>query len=318
KTNTASISHSDQSDPNIGNNTATTTTKPQQADLLLNKKGSNQTTNVSDTITYTVTLSNSGPSTATNVTVQDTLPTAVSFLSATPSQGTYNSTTGVWTVGTVTTTTPQTLQLRATVVSPNPSTNTASISHSDQFDPNTANNSATTSTNPLVADLALAKSVSNAAPNVGDTVTFTITLTNSGPATATSVTVQDVLPVGLTFVSATPSQGTYNPSTSVWTVGTVATIPQTLQLQARLISPNQQTNTASISHSDQFDPNTGNNSASATLTPQTADLQVTKSVSNPAPHVGTNVRFTIALNNLGPFAATNVAVQDVLPVGLTF
>src|SRR5262249_53792025 len=186
---------------------------------------------------------------------QDTLPSAVSFVSAIPSQGSYNSSTGAWTVGTVLAGVPQTLQLRATVVSPSPSTNTASISHSDQFDPNPANNRATTSTNPLVADLALAKSVSNAAPNVGDTITFTITLTNSGPASATSVTEMDVLPVGLTLVSATPSQGTYNASTAVWTVGTVTAIPQTLQLQARLISPNQQTNTASISHSDQFDPN---------------------------------------------------------------
>jgi uncharacterized repeat protein (TIGR01451 family) len=59
------------------------------------------------------------------------------------------------------------------------------------------------------ADLALAKSVNDPIPNVGDTVTFTVTLTDLGPDAATTVRVTDLLPTGLTFVSVTPSQGTY-------------------------------------------------------------------------------------------------------------
>ena len=59
----------------------------------------------------------------------------------------------------------------------------------------------------------VSKSVSDATPNVGDTVTFTVTLSNQGPNTATGVIVQDLLPAGLTFVSATASQGTYNGTT---------------------------------------------------------------------------------------------------------
>ena len=54
--------------------------------------------------------------------------------------------------------------------------------------------------------------MSNPTPNVGDTITFTVTLTNNGPNAATSVQVTDLLPAGLTFVSATPSQGTYDPA----------------------------------------------------------------------------------------------------------
>jgi uncharacterized repeat protein (TIGR01451 family) len=67
---------------------------------------------------------------------------------------------------------------------------------------------------PPAADLALSKTVNDPTPNVGDTVVFTVTLTNHGPDTATDVQVNDPLPVGLSFVAATPSQGWYD-STSL-------------------------------------------------------------------------------------------------------
>ena len=65
-----------------------------------------------------MTLSNSGPNTATNVVVTDLLPEGLGFVSAAPSQGTYDPTTGLWSVGTVTTSTPQTLTIQATVLGP--------------------------------------------------------------------------------------------------------------------------------------------------------------------------------------------------------
>jgi uncharacterized repeat protein (TIGR01451 family) len=317
--NTASISHSDQFDPNPANNSDTTSITPQQSDLQLGKTVSNPTPNVGNTVTFTITLTNNGFSTATNVTVQDLLPTGLTFVSATPSQGVYDHTSGVWTVGDVTTTTPQTLQIQATVVSPNTQTNTASISHSDQFDPDTGNNSASASETPQHADLALSKTVSNATPNVGDTITFTVTLADIGPDAATNVTVQDLLPAGLTFVSATPSQGVYDHTSGAWTVGDVTTTtPQTLQIRATVVSPGPLTNSASISHSDQFDPNSKNNTASATETPQQADLALTKTVSNSTPNVGDTITYTVTLTNNGPDAATGVTINEPIPSGLSF
>src|SRR4029453_15108556 len=119
------------------------------------------------------------------------------------------------------------------------------------------------------ADLALIKTVSNSTPNVGDQITFTVTLTNSGPDTATGVQVTDLLPAGLTYVSATPSQGTCNNVTGLWSVGTVAAgTPQTLGLVATVVSPVARTNIATISGSGVFDANGANNQASATVTPQ--------------------------------------------------
>ena len=69
---------------------------------------------------------------------------------------------------------------------------------------------------PQQADLALAKTVSDPTPNVGDTITYTITLTDNGPDNATSVQVTDLLPSGVSFVSATPSQGTYRAARGLW------------------------------------------------------------------------------------------------------
>src|SRR5262249_54408422 len=160
-------------------------------------------------------------------------------------------------------------------------------------DPNLANNSDTASTNPLEADLALGKTVSDPTPNVGDTVTFTVTLTNTGPAAATNVTVTDLLPAGLRLVSAVSSQGTFAAAMGLRTVGSLANAAQaTLPLQATVVSPDALTNTATISHADQFAPNTANNTARATETPQQADLRVSKAVDKPTPNVGDTITFT--------------------------
>src|SRR5262249_18005637 len=151
------------------------------------------------------------------------------------------------------------LTIAARVFSPAARTNRATIRHSDQFDPNTANNTASITETPQRADLALAKTVSDATPNVGDTITFTITLTDNGPDPASNVTVSDLLPAGLPFITATPSQGAYSSTSGTWLVGAITPgTPQTLQIQARVDSPATQTNTARISHSDQFDPNLAN------------------------------------------------------------
>src|SRR5262249_9916845 len=148
-----------------------------------------------------------------------------------------------------------TLQLQAQVVGPTAQTNTAAIDHSDQFDPVTTNNSASATETPQLSDLVVTKAVNNARPNVGDTLTFTVTLTNRGPDSATNVTVANSLPPALPFVPAPPSQGAYNSATGIGTVGpATAATPQTLLIHAAVVSPEPQTNTAAVSHSDQFDP----------------------------------------------------------------
>lgn len=317
-TNTVTVT-SAQTDPDPANNVASVTVTPQMADLSLAKTVNAATPNVGDTVTFTITLTNSGPSAATGVSVTDVLPAGLTFVSATVGQGSYSSVSGDWVVGSIASGASATLALRGLVVTSAARTNTATISRADQFDPNNANNSASSTVTPQRSDLSVTKGVNNATPRANEVVTFTITLTNSGPSTATGVIVGDVLPAGLTLVSSVASQGSYSLSTGEWTVGSMAQgTPVTLQINARVESSPPKTNTASIAHADQFDPNPANNSSSSTVTPQLANLVVSKTVNVPGPNVGDVVTFTITLTNNGPDAATNVLATDALPAGLQF
>ena len=111
-------------------------------------------------------------------------------------------------------------------------------------------------------------------------MTFTVTASNAGPDDATAVEVTDVLPAGLTFVSATPSQGTYDRGDRVCGCRDDRRRRRRRRsLVATVASPDPQTNTATVTDADQADPNTANNTAEVTVTPQQADLALTKTVS---------------------------------------
>ncbi len=169
------------------------------------------------------------------------------------------------------------------------------------------------------ANKGVTKTVSNATPNVGSNVTFTITATNSGPNTDSNVVVNDKLPTGYTFVSATPSVGTYNSSTGIWTIGVMINgATQTLTIVATVKPKGSYTNRATIK-GVLNDPIASNDVASVTPVPvKQTDLRITKTVNVSSPNVGTNVVFTLAASNLGPSDASGIVVTDLLPTGYTF
>lgn len=128
---------------------------------------------------------------------------------------------------------------------------------------------------PALADLELTKAVDNATPQVGDDVVFTVTVTNAGPSGTTGVTVRDLLPSGLQYVSD-DSGGAYNSTSGLWTVGSIASgSSAVIQITATVLPTGTYTNSAEVQASGVLDPNStpGNNSTteddddSVTLTP---------------------------------------------------
>lgn len=320
-TNTATIA-SDEHDPDLTDNTSTATTMPVAvADLSITKTVNNSNPNVGSDVTFTITIANSGPSSATNVSVTDALPDGYSFVSASaPAGTTYDSATGVWTVGTMAKNGNAILSIIATVNASGSYNNTATVT-ATEHDPNTSNNTASATTNPVpVADLSVTKTVDNTTPNVGTNVMFTITVNNAGPSDATNVKANDALPSGYTFISASaPAGTTYDSSTGLWNIGNLAKDAQAiLTITAKVNTTGERKNNVSISAAER-DLDDTNNTASVTTTPvPVADVSVSKTVSNNTPDVGSNVTFTIIAANAGPSNATNVRAIDLLPDGYTY
>jgi uncharacterized repeat protein (TIGR01451 family) len=263
-TNSASISATVQPDPNSANNSASAAVSGQQADLAITKSVNNMAPNVGATVTFTVRVTNNGPSTATGVVVADLLPVGLTFASASASQGAYTSTTGAWSIGSLTNGASATLQVIVTVAQPGVISNSASVSLSNVPDPTPGNNTGTSTITGQAADLMINKVVNGASPEAGNPVIYTITVHNNGPNNATGVAAMDVLPAGLTFVLADPSQGTYTSSTGLWMVGSLANgVSATLRIQVTVTGSGSIINTAQISASDQYDPNSApaNNNA---------------------------------------------------------
>ncbi len=181
-----------------------------------------------------------------------------------------------------------------------------------------------TVTNSVLADLSLTKTVSNATPNVGSNVTFTVTVSNGGPSNATGVVVGDLLPGGYSFVSATPSQGSYVNGTGVWTVGTINNgASANIQIVATVLGSGPYTNTAQVTASNLSDPDsTPNNNnageddqASVTAAP-VADLKVVKTDNRTGTTPESVINYVVTVTNNGPSSANGATISDPMAANL--
>ena len=154
---------------------------------------------------------------------------------------------------------------------------------------------------------------------LGQTLTYSINAQNIGEANATEVKVTDLLPEGVTFVSAIPS-GQYNNITGVWTIGNLNKMSNAvLLIQVKSNKIGTITNTATITGSNEDPTKLANNTSSAVIkVVDMADLSLTKTVNKSVVNVGDEIEYTLAVLNSGPNTATNVEIQDKLPAGLTY
>ncbi len=234
--------------------------------------------------TYTLTATNSSvgtsASTTAAVTVTDTLPTGITPTSATGTgwgpganacsiAGQTVTCSRLNVLAPNTSYPPITIAVSIALTAPATVTNTAVVAGGGET--NTANDTATDVANvlPVVdADMAITKSGSPNPVLQGNTLTYTLGVTNNGPATALNVKVTDTLPTSLvSYVSATPTQGTCSQasgtvtcSLGVMTSGATASI--TIIVTA--VTRGQATNSATVSILPQTDPVTTNDTATTT------------------------------------------------------
>jgi uncharacterized repeat protein (TIGR01451 family) len=209
-------------------------------------------------------VTNNGPEDATGVTVTDTLPPTVTFVSA--SAG-CNEASGTVTcnIGNLDAGTNVSVQIDVTTTLEGIISNTATVT-GNETDPFPGNNSDTEDTVvvPPSADLALTKTDSADPVDIGVNFSYTIQVTNNGPEDATGVTVTDTLPGTVTFVSA--SAGCTEASGTVTCViGNLAASGSTsVQIDVTPTAAGTITNTASVTASQEDSDSTNNSDSEDT------------------------------------------------------
>src|SRR5262249_29436991 len=169
------------------------------------------------------------PSPATGVVVTDPLPLGFTVVSATASQGTYDDTSGAWTVGNLPATGTAVLSITARVTALTSFTNTASRTAGNEPDLNPANDTSSVSgTTALVADLSITKTDDQTLAIPGAPLTYTITVQNAGPSDVVGAPVSDTFPPPLTGASwsctATPG-GSCGAASGTGAIATTVDLP---------------------------------------------------------------------------------------------
>jgi len=282
-----------------------------------------------DLITYTLTYSNSGTITATDVVITDIIPislTNVTFVSSgtliTPTPGV----TYTWQVAPLATdeggiiTITGRLDPARTWGSSSQFANTATIA-TTTAETNPVNNTSTVTTTVQTADVVIVKS----GPSIvfpGDQLIYSIIYQNLGPATATGVLITDTLSAGVTYAwdtSVLPH--TVVGQTVVWTVGPLAgsqsaSFSLVVNVSPTLPAGTRLDNTVAIG-TQTPESNYANNQATRSTIVQAADVIVSKSAPTTT-KPSRPITYTIAYTNTGNIAADNVVVTDTLPSGVSY
>lgn len=154
---------------------------------------------------------------------------------------------------------------------------------------------------PCFSDLAVVKTILTPGPySPGQEINYALTVTNLGIGNAKSVTVADVLPASLLYVTSAPA-GEYNAGTGVWTIGSMlASSNRVLVITARIktTASGNITNTAIVKSPDNDPGRTDNDTSSVTIkVDNLADLMLAKKVSKVNPAIGETITYTLEVSN---------------------
>lgn len=290
-------------------------------DLSVNKTGTPNPAGIGQPIIYTIVARNNGPDTATGVTLTDTIPAGVCLKDITVQQGSYCYENGVitWNAGVLLE--GETATMTVTVIPQNEGTigNTANIYHNNEDDEETEpeNNQSTAeiTVNPAV-NLVILKESCPTETIIGDSITYFITVLNNGPSTANNVIVTDNIPAGVTIDSVTSDQGICQILGNIISCSLASLdINERWDIKVKATPSIAGTieNTVEV-YSDEPNLNPENNiDKTTTIINPSADLSVTKGVSQQEVVVGDILTYMISVANNGPSGATNVILDDILP-----
>jgi uncharacterized repeat protein (TIGR01451 family) len=341
--NTATVAvAASQTDQQLANNIASDSFNIPAYKIGLTKTDGLTQVKAGDSITYTITVNNSGtdnPIAAIKVIddlaqgyLLNPVYTPGAGTSSTP--GSYNSATGDWTGLNVAPSQTATLTISGTVASNTPTGTGTLINTATLTVPSgivLLNSSGTVVTsltaqdidnvNPS-ADLAITKTDNQISAVPGTTTGYAITVTNNGPSTLTSLTVNDTVPAAILNPVFSASSGTYTAATGAWT-GLNLAAGQSITLSlAGTIDPNATgilSNTATVAPpAGVIDANSTNNSATDTTTLNpTADLAITKTDGKATVNPGEAIVYTVRVTNGGPSTVTGATVADTVPAAIT-
>ena len=312
-------------------------------------KDDGQTTYVPGTpISYTITVTNAGPSTANGVSLTDTVPAAITDVTVTCAVTGTGSCGTDGSAGNAVSFTDASLApgaanaLTLTVsgtVSPSatgPLVNTVTVTaDAGSTDTNPGNNSATDTDTAGIAqvDLGITKTDGQESYVPGTPISYTLTVTNAGPSSATGFSIADVVPPAITGVTVLcaatgtgdcGANGSSGNSISFTNASLAAGAGHALTLTVSgTIAPDAigaLVNTATVAPgAGSTDANPANDSATDTDTRGAAqvDLAITKTDGQPTYVPGTAITYTIVVTNAGPSTATGFSIADPVPAAIT-
>ena len=284
-------------------------------DLAVNKTANhqNKTYNYGDNVEYVIEIVNNGPGIATDIIATDNLPEGLKFINANvPGGWTLSISNNKITINGEKLANGE--KVLITIIAKAAKSNTTLINNikvnGTGFDSNISNNndSETIKITPLV-DLAITKVVDNANPLFDSIITYTITVVNNGPDKSFNVTVGDLLPDGVKFIS---SDGRYDPVTGVWFVGDLdANESVTLKIVVQVIKVGNITNNVNVTGTGHDTNLTNNNDSVSVSVPDCVILDISKVANSTVIVAGENVGYTVTVTNYGPSVATNVVLKDI-------
>ena len=167
----------------------------------------------------------------------------------------------------------------------------------------------------------------------GVSFTYSVTVTNTSTEdTATGVSLNDLLPAGVSLLGASASQGSYNTGSGLWDIGTLApstTVTLVLEVSGiNTLAIHRETNTANNLLLNEADTDSTNNIASVNVDILPVDaLQVSKSSSvlddglddSSGFHIpGARVQYSIVIANNSTADVTDTVLSDVVPDNTTY